>query len=42
MAKKAKAEKEIRLEDILFKCRDLLRGKAPMTDKRDLLRNLNR
>ena len=40
MAKKAKAEKEVRLEDILFKCRDLLRGKAPMTDKRDLLLTL--
>ena len=40
MAKKAKVEKEIRLEDILFKCRDLLRGKAPMTDKRDLLLTL--
>ena len=40
MAKKAKTEKEVRLEDILFKCRDLLRGKAPMTDKRDLLLTL--
>lgn len=40
MAKKAKVEKELRLEDILFKCRDLLRGKAPMTDKRDLLLTL--
>lgn len=40
MAKKAKAVKEERLEDILFNCRDLLRGRAPMTDKRDLLLTL--
>lgn len=37
MAKKAKVEKELRLEDILFNCRDQLRGKASMADKRDLL-----
>jgi len=40
MAKKVKAEKELKLEDILFNCRDLLRGKAAMTDKRDLLLTL--
>lgn len=40
MAKKAKGVKEERLEDILFNCRDLLRGRAPMTDKRDLLLTL--
>ena len=39
-AKKTKAPKEIRLEDILFNCRDLLRGKASMADKRDLLLTL--
>lgn len=38
-AKKAK-DKESRLEDILFNCRDQLRGRAPMTDKRDLLLTL--
>ena len=38
--KKKKAAKELRLEDILFKCRDLLRGKAGMADKRDLLLTL--
>lgn len=37
MAKKAKKEKEVKLEDILFQCRNLLRGRAPMQDKRDLL-----
>lgn len=40
MAKKQKIEKEIKLEDILFNCRDLLRGKASMADKRDLLLTL--
>lgn len=38
--KKQKVEKEIKLEDILFNCRDLLRGKASMADKRDLLLTL--
>lgn len=38
--KKQKVEKEIKLEDILFNCRDLLRGKASMPDKRDLLLTL--
>lgn len=37
---KTKAPKEEKLEDILFKCRDHLRGRAPMTDKRDLLLTL--
>ncbi len=39
MAKKAttKKVKEETLETILFNCRDYLRGKAQMTDKRDLL-----
>ncbi len=32
--------KEERLEDILFSCRNHLRGRAPMTDKRDLLLTL--
>lgn len=40
MAKKVKVEKELRLEDILFNCRDQLRGKASMADKRDLLLTL--
>lgn len=42
MAKKKKTavDKELRLEDILFNCRDLLRGKASMADKRDLLLTL--
>lgn len=40
MAKKQKINKEIRLEDILYNCRDLLRGKASMADKRDLLLTL--
>ena len=39
--KKAKSlTKEERLEDILFSCRNHLRGRAPMTDKRDLLLTL--
>jgi type I restriction enzyme M protein len=42
MAKKtnAKEAKEQTLETILFNCRDYLRGKAQMTDKRDLLLTL--
>lgn len=42
MAKKAttKKVKEETLENILFNCRDYLRGKAQMTDKRDLLLTL--
>ncbi len=40
MVKKVAKEKEERLEDILFSCRNLLRGRAPMTDKRDLLLSL--
>lgn len=40
MAKKEKKQKELRLEDILFNCRDQLRGKASMADKRDLLLTL--
>lgn len=35
-----KAPKEEKLEDILFECRNQLRGRAPMTDKRDLLLTL--
>ncbi len=43
MAKKSttkKIKKEETLETILFNCRDYLRGKAQMTDKRDLLLTL--
>lgn len=40
MAKKTKKTKELKLEDILFNCRNLLRGRAPMQDKRDLLLTL--
>ena len=42
MSKKAKntKAKELRLEDILFNCRDLLRGKASVADKRDLMLTL--
>lgn len=40
MAKKSATPKEIKLEDVLMNCRNLLRGKAPMTDKRDLLLTL--
>ena len=40
VVKNKKVEKEIKLEDILFNCRDLLRGKASMADKRDLLLTL--
>ena len=35
-----KAPKEEKLEDILFECRNQLRGRAPMQDKRDLLLTL--
>lgn len=38
--KKVKVEKEVSLESILFSCRDDLRGKAPMVDKRDMLLTL--
>lgn len=38
--KKVAAPKEERLEDILLSCRNHLRGRAPMTDKRDLLLTL--
>ena len=38
MAKKQnKVQKEETLETILFNCRNSLRGRAAMTDKRDLL-----
>lgn len=42
MAKKAtnKKQKEEALEDILFNCRDYLRGRAALTDKRDMLLTL--
>ena len=40
MAKAQKKVKEERLEDILWECRENLRGKATMTDKRDLLLTL--
>lgn len=40
MAKKQKAEKEIKLEDILFNCRDYLRGSASLNDKRDIILTL--
>ena len=42
MAKKAttKKPKEEALEDILFSCRDSLRGRAALTDKRDMLLTL--
>lgn len=41
MAKKSnKKDKDVKLEDILFRCRDLLRGRAPMQDKLDLLLTL--
>ena len=39
MAKAAKIKEET-LETILFNCRNHLRGRAPMTDKRDLLLTL--
>ena len=39
-AKKPKTEKAERLEDVLMSCRNHLRGRAPMTDKRDLLLTL--
>lgn len=40
MAKKEKKVKEERLEDILWACREHLRGKADMSDKRDVLLTL--
>lgn len=40
MAKKKKEEKEIKLEDILFNCRDYLRGSASLNDKRDVILTL--
>ena len=40
MAKNVVKVKEETLETILFNCRDYLRGKAQMTDKRDLLLTL--
>ncbi len=38
--KKTKADRTERLEDVLMSCRNHLRGRAPMTDKRDLLLTL--
>jgi type I restriction enzyme M protein len=35
-----KKQKEEALEDILFSCRDSLRGRAALTDKRDMLLTL--
>lgn len=40
MAKKNTTPKEVKLEDVLMNCRNSLRGKASMTDKRDLLLTL--
>lgn len=40
MAKKITVPKEVKLEDVLMSCRNSLRGKASMTDKRDLLLTL--
>lgn len=40
MAKKVAKQKEEVLEDILFSCRDSLRGRAALTDKRDMLLTL--
>ncbi len=40
MAKKDTSAKEMKLETVLFSCRDLLRGKASMADKRDMLLTL--
>ena len=39
MAKKEKTKTES-LDDILFNCRNLLRGRASMADKRDMLLTL--
>lgn len=39
-AKKEAVGKELKLEAVLFSCRDLLRGKASMADKRDMLLTL--
>lgn len=38
--KTTRKNKEVKLEDLLFNCRDHLRGRAPMTDKRDLMLTL--
>ena len=38
--KKDNVTKEVKLEDVLMSCRNSLRGKASMTDKRDLLLTL--
>lgn len=40
MPRKPGKAKELRLEDILYNCRDLLRGKASVADKRDLMLTL--
>ena len=43
MAKKAKQEKEVKLEDILFKCRDILRqarNSGSFFEKRDMMLTL--
>lgn len=40
MAKKTAKQREEVLEDILFSCRDSLRGRAALTDKRDMLLTL--
>lgn len=40
MAKKIAGPKEVKLEGVLMNCRNLLRGKSQMTDKRDLLLTL--
>ena len=40
MAKSKKANKVLTLEDILFNCRNLLRSKASIADKRDLILTL--
>lgn len=38
--KTTQKDKEIKLEDLLFNCRDHLRGRATLTDKRDLMLTL--
>ncbi|MFG6371073.1 MAG: N-6 DNA methylase, partial [Turicimonas muris] len=40
MAKKAKNAKELSLEDILWNCRDILRSKASMATRRDIILTL--
>lgn len=40
MAKRTAKQREEVLEDILFSCRDSLRGRAALTDKRDMLLTL--